>query len=232
MSEQVKNQAVSFDVWKTLIRSNPEHKPARNQLVADRFGIDPEIMQVALRQTDVLCDRLTDSTGTQFGPVERLEKIADLLKTPLGVKAIQALAIEVQEQFLLYPVVLYEPDLLSTLDAIQEDNPIALTSNTGFFDGVYMREALDQAGILQRTDHHIFSNEVAAAKPSAKIFAQTATLLGLAPEHITHVGDNHTADYKGATAAGMKAVHLADKPVDNTTITATTIQDAHEKGLI
>lgn len=232
MSEQAKNQAVSFDIWKTLIRSNPKHKPARNELVAERFGIDPQVMQVALRQTDVWCDRLADTTGTQFGPVERLEKIADLVKTPLGAAAIQALATEIQEQFLHYPVVLHEPDLLSTLDTIREDSPIALTSNTGFFDGVYMREALDQVGILQRTDQHIFSNEVAATKPSAKIFAQTATLLGVAPEHITHVGDNHIADYQGATAAGMKAVHLAQNPVDNTTVTAETIKDAREKGLV
>lgn len=52
------------------------------------------------------------------------------------------------------------------------------------------------------------SCEVAAPKPSATIFRETARALGVAPEKILHVGDSLESDFRGAVAAGFQAAWL------------------------
>lgn len=232
MSNELAKQAVSFDIWKTLIKSNPEYKPARDKHVAKQLGVETGLVKTALRQADVVCDEKTDKTGIQLGGTERLEAMCKILGAPIARAALSEIADEIQELFLEYPLQLMEPELLSTLDDIHPNRAIALTSNTGFFDGTYMRRALDAVGIGERTDHYIFSNEVGVAKPDPKIFTEAAALLGVAPSAITHVGDNFVADYQGATRAGMQAVHLAPEPVEVGVATTETIKEAYEKGLL
>lgn len=232
MSKEVNNQAVSFDIWKTLIKSNPDYKPTRDEYIANTLDLETGIIKTALRQADINCDETSDKTGVQFGPVERLESMCVTLGIPLGRSALSAIAHEVQELFLQYPLRLMEPELLETLDNIQANRAIALTSNTGFIDGVYMREALRNIGIMDRTNHQIFSNEIGVAKPNAKIFARTAELLGVTPSSITHVGDNFAADYIGATRAGMQAVYLTDENREDEVVATKTIKEAHDKGLL
>lgn len=232
MSKEVNNQAVSFDIWKTLIKSNPEYKPTRDEHIANKLDLQTGLVKTALRQADIACDKESDQTGVQFGPIERLQSMCNILGTPLGHTALSTVAHEVQELFLQYPLQLMEPELLKTLDNIRANRAIALTSNTGFIDGAYMREALRTVGIIDRTNHQIFSNEIGVAKPDTKIFAKTAELLGVEASLITHVGDNFDADYVGATKAGMRAVHLSDETDRADIVITKTIKEANEKGLL
>lgn len=232
MSKEVKNQAVSFDVWKTLIVRNPSHKSMRNNFIANRFGTDVVETGEALHKVDELCDETSDEFGFQFGPNERLQFLSDALGVKLGQKAIAELAEGVQDLFLGHLPEHQEPNLIETLDSIAAERDIVLTSNTGLINGEYMRQALRSIGILDKTNLQVFSNEVGAAKPHPKIFGHMAALLGREFHEITHVGDNLIADYYGANAVGMKAVHITSEPVQTDIVTAKTIAEAHEKGLL
>lgn len=64
-------------------------------------------------------------------------------------------------------------------------------------------------GIEDLVDSVIYSTGCGAAKPDKRIFHHAMHALGSMPETTLHVGDNLHADYRGATDAGMTAVHLS-----------------------
>ena len=56
---------ISFDLWLTLIKSNPNYKSKRNQLFKDFFEIeyDIEIVSQKVRYYDVVCNSINEKTG-------------------------------------------------------------------------------------------------------------------------------------------------------------------------
>jgi putative hydrolase of the HAD superfamily len=67
---------------------------------------------------------------------------------------------------------------------------------------------LRQLGFDHLVDTVVYSTQCGAAKPDPRIFHQTVEVLQSQPENTLHVGDNLEADYHGACAAGLRAVHL------------------------
>jgi putative hydrolase of the HAD superfamily len=57
-------------------------------------------------------------------------------------------------------------------------------------------------------EHITDSGVLGVGKPAAIMFLTTARALGLPPERICHIGDSRTYDAEGATAVGMRAVHV------------------------
>jgi HAD superfamily hydrolase (TIGR01549 family) len=57
-------------------------------------------------------------------------------------------------------------------------------------------------------DAYAWSFEVGYLKPDRRIFKWTCKRLGVAPENTLMIGDTLIADYQGAQAAGMQAIHL------------------------
>lgn len=225
------SQGVSFDIWKTLVKSNPDYKPARDTYIADSLLVPVDELKIVAREVDVAADKLTDTTGEQFGPIERLDRIARRQGIELSSDKLSSMAIDIQELFLEYPLMFNEPNLADTLAEIAKRKPITLTSNTGFIDGEYMRKALNTIGILESTKGRVFSNEVGVAKPDIRIFQSAASQLALNMHDIVHVGDNPLADYHGARRAGMQALLLRDDEGNTDGITAApTIKDAVERG--
>lgn len=225
-------RGVSFDVWKTLVKSNPEYKPARDTYVADQLSLSLEDVRASVRTVDVRADVETDRTGEQFGPNERLAQIALLHEIVLPKETLADMAHDIQELFLNYPLIPNEPNIDATLRELAKSRSIALTSNTGFIDGVYMRRALDELGILESSSAQIFSNELRLAKPDPRIFEATAKALGLTMNEIIHVGDNPLADYEGARRVGMGALLLCEDADAGGRTSAPTIKEAFERGLL
>jgi putative hydrolase of the HAD superfamily len=67
---------------------------------------------------------------------------------------------------------------------------------------------LRQLGIGDLVDTVIHSTGCGAAKPDERIFRFAMQALATTPQTTLHVGDSLQADYHGAHAAGMTAVHL------------------------
>lgn len=67
---------------------------------------------------------------------------------------------------------------------------------------------LRDLGFGSLADTVVYSTRCGAAKPDVRIFCHALETLGATPETALHVGDSLDADYRGASAAGMTAVHL------------------------
>jgi putative hydrolase of the HAD superfamily len=228
---------VSFDVWKTLVRSNPDFKPARAKLVADKIGTELGLVEGAIRNADVELDKDTDSSGLQHGPEDRLRATFLSLGVPESdIDDLSSeLSDEVQRLFLGYPPELNEEGLLETLSEISNRvNGIYIISNTGFINGEYMRRALESIGLMRHVKKAIFSDEEGLAKPDRRIFNRVIEDSDCIdnPGRIVHVGDNQSADYQGALRVGMSAVLLS--PIDHPGgyASAPTIRAALDEGIL
>jgi putative hydrolase of the HAD superfamily len=67
---------------------------------------------------------------------------------------------------------------------------------------------LRELGLTPLMDTIVYSTGCGAAKPSPRIFHHALERLGATPGSTLHVGDSLSADFNGAGAAGLKAVHL------------------------
>ncbi|MFI4969780.1 MAG: HAD-IA family hydrolase [Lysobacterales bacterium] len=91
-------------------------------------------------------------------------------------------------------------DALPALQALAAHLPVVSISN-GNAD-------LQRIGLRQHFRHCISARDCGVAKPAAAIFHAACTRLGLAPEHVLHVGDDPLLDVIGARAAGLRAAWL------------------------
>lgn len=70
------------------------------------------------------------------------------------------------------------------------------------------RAKLERIGLLEGAGPLFTSEALGVAKPDARTFHLVCEVLGLAPERVLHVGDDHALDVVAARAAGLPAVHL------------------------
>jgi putative hydrolase of the HAD superfamily len=196
-------KVVSFDVWGTLLRGNPDYKARRVACVAAALGTDPEATGRALDGADDALDDATLRTGMQYGVAERLAHAAGALGVPRpDDAAFAALEARLADEFHRHPPTPTEPDLHATLARLRSAGlRLAVTSNTGFVPGREVHRALVRLGL--RVDHQVFSDEVGFAKPSPHVFARLVTAAAYGRAYIVHVGDNEWADVAGAARAGL-----------------------------
>ena len=94
-------------------------------------------------------------------------------------------------------------DVLPALDALaSKDIPLAVISNWD----ARLKPLLEQFRLDRYFEIIVVSCEVGFAKPSPVIFEHAAKKLGIAPEHLLHVGDSAKEDVAGARAAGIGAL--------------------------
>ncbi len=91
-------------------------------------------------------------------------------------------------------------DALPALAALAARVPLVSISN-GNAD-------LGRIGLRHHFVHCISAREFGIAKPSAEIFRHACARLGIAPEHVLHVGDDAVLDVRGARAAGLRTAWL------------------------
>ena len=218
-------RAASFDIWLTLIRSNPGFKEARNELLRQAVApnVGPLEFAAALRAADVEADHLAEQTGRNLDLADRLRLACTKLAVDMDLSGGMVARLRAEQHTIalaLPPVLMHEsvPELLAELAA---HIPLAITSNTGMIPAGTMRALLDHLGLIDSFAVATFSDEVGYAKPDPRIFH--ATLVGLAEltvRHlggtVVHVGDNPHADVDGATASGLQPVLVGpDAPIED-----------------
>jgi len=175
------------------------------------ISVEPQQLGDAIRtvgrETSADHDRGFDRTFT-----ERMQQILDAAdldaRASINNEQFEAFSRAIDEPFLVHSPTIY-PATQSVLSAIREMGVrTALISNVGSTSpGVY-RRYLEREGVGQYLEYLTFSNEIASAKPAAKMFTHTLEQLGVAPENALHVGDNLHADVGGAKDVGMSAVWI------------------------
>lgn len=91
-------------------------------------------------------------------------------------------------------------DALPALRRIAARRPVASLTN-GNAD-------LERIGIHAHFHCHVCARDTGVGKPDARIFHAAARRLGVAPEHILHVGDDPALDVAGARGAGLRTAWL------------------------
>lgn len=76
------------------------------------------------------------------------------------------------------------------------------------------RSKLERLGWTDLFDVVVVTGELAAGKPDPRAFAALTDRLGVPPEETVYVGDNPTADVRGAKRAGMLAIQVVDAADD------------------
>jgi putative hydrolase of the HAD superfamily len=208
---------LSFDLWLTLIRSNPEFKKKRNLLFKDFFEINYSIERVneVVRYYDVLCNSINEKTGLNLNTYEIYYLILNALEVDLNANGTERLGEfynETEKLFLNYKPELIFPDIKLQFQKITaEGKSINILSNTGFINGKTLRKILSFYELEDFISFQIYSDEVGYSKPNNEIFQlvfdQVNKIRETKKKGILHIGDNSIADYNGAVNFGFDA-HL------------------------
>lgn len=198
-------QGLSFDLWNTLIVSNPAFKEAQIKLFSDFLEVSEERLSPALLYLDKELDKKAERTGLQTNFEERIRLLAQKLvcnlpETPL------AYLYEAQEALFLthlpYPTEAEVGKLLELL--VGKGLRLFLVSNTGFLAGKTLRLVLEKLEMDKVWDLMLFSDEIGYSKPDKRIFEPVLDYFSASL--LVHIGDNFITDYQGARKMGIHSL--------------------------
>ncbi|MGF1924226.1 MAG: HAD family hydrolase [Bacteroidia bacterium] len=208
----------SFDLWLTLIKSNPLFKPKRDKLFKDFFSIECSLEKVSktIRMFDEVCNKINEKTGMHV----ETNQIYYLILNELGVDIYNVDMIKLEEFYLESEVLFmnYKPLLIypsiDTLfkELISQGKSISILSNTAFIKGKTLRKLLAYYQLEAFFSFQLYSDEIGYAKPSSTVFNQLieqATSVNhnkLSKLDIVHIGDNKRADYEAAINMGIQSI--------------------------
>lgn len=208
---------ISFDLWLTLIKSNPEFKQKRNILFKDFFKIDKPIEEVnaVIRKFDVLTNYINERVGKNFDTLEIYFLILDGLSVDLEKIEIGQFNIfyDLTEELLMeYKPVLLEDRLPQMLESLyKEGKTMNILSNTAFIKGRTLKQIMKHYEMEKYFSFQIYSDEAGVSKPNNLIYQlaydEIVKINNIAKKEIIHVGDNRNSDYDGARKFGFDA-HL------------------------
>ena len=210
----------SFDIWLTLIRSNPDFRRERTAYFACHFnplGLTFSQVDELVREVDLTCTRINELVGKNIDSLELILLMAQRLGTDLNqltAERLTAVQQDLSDLFHRYPPRLTDekiPRILSTLRG--RGSTLSLLSNTGLIRGALLRQYWNELGIGELFAFQLYSDEIGLSKPNPAFYTmlyQKARQLvehqaePLQAKHIVHIGDNPIAD-----EAGAKAIQLS-----------------------
>lgn len=211
-------QHFSFDLWLTLIKSNPLFKKKRDQLFIDFFSIEYSIDKVSevVRSYDKVCNKINDKTGIHI----ETNQLYCLILNDLGVN-IDKIEVEKLEEFyqetanlfINYKPLLVYPSINKLFKEIQSNGKSAsILSNTAFIKGHTLRKVLTHYELESYFSFQLYSDEIGYSKPHQKAFelllnkADKINTESIGKNTIVHIGDNIIADYQGAIKSGIQSI--------------------------
>jgi putative hydrolase of the HAD superfamily len=130
----------SFDLWLTLIKSNPYFKIERTKIFHREFnpaGKSIDDVAKAFRQVDLMCNAVNESTGKNIDADEMYLMVISLINdnelnlTGIDVKKLYA---DMDKLLFNYLPYVYSPVTIEVLQHLKEKGgaTFSLLSNTGF----------------------------------------------------------------------------------------------------
>lgn len=208
---------ISFDLWMTLIRSHPQFKIKRAELIMEMFnlyGKSAEEIDSTIRNIDKAIDRKNMISGQKLSANKMyFEILKRILPKNQVISENEAILLRKESDILFsrYQPVFLNENIPTILRELKKDRyTINLSSNTGFIEGKTIRETLVSLEIHQYFDFLVFSDEINASKPSSHFFEIVKNNTSYKMEEIIHIGDNPKADYMGARNFGFQALLITD----------------------
>ncbi|TCD26184.1 HAD family hydrolase [Pedobacter psychrodurus] len=210
----------SFDLWLTLIKSNPAFKQERTQYFYQKFNTKHKsIAEVAVifRQVDLMVNAINEKTGKNVDADEMYLMVIGMINDydfNFHDIDLDQLYIEMEALIFMYMPLLYCSDCLDVLAKIKESDKSStnILSNTGFIKGKTLKKVVKHLEIDQFIDFQLYSDEVRMSKPNAGFFQLMLDTIdrtrhpGLLLKEVIHVGDNPHADVRGAEAMGINSM--------------------------
>lgn len=223
---------ISFDLWLTLIRSEPTFKRRRADFLKRHFDLknhSVEDIDAVFRFQDHAFNRLSEITGRSWQAEEMYGLVLHQLGVdlgPLSINDLTAIKKDCNALFYQYPPQLYAVETKNILTKIVDSQQFTLniSSNTGFIEGNVLRLILDNLDILSCFQFAVFSDEIGYAKPSPlffdAVFEQIHGLYGgqIQKNQVLHVGDNAQSDEAGGQNFGFQTLlihHKSDATIHN-----------------
>lgn len=211
-------QHYSFDLWLTLIRSNPAFKQIRAKYFHTHFNYANKPLELIVsifRQVDLMCNSINEKTGKNIDADEMYLMVLNLINDgDEKVWQIDVTQLYRDIESLLFdnlPIV-YCTETVGILQYIKQNtnSTISILSNTGFIKGVTLRRVLNQIGMDKYIDFQLYSDEAGMSKPNPEFFKLMLDELKIRYTNINlngiiHIGDNPVADLAGAKRVGIDA---------------------------
>ncbi|WP_316749044.1 HAD family hydrolase [Pedobacter gandavensis] len=207
----------SFDLWLTLIKSNPAFKTERTKYFHARFNSKKKtIEEVALvfRQVDLMVNAINEKTGKNIDADEMYLMVISMINdysTDFQEVDTEALYLEMETLLLNNMPLLYNPETFTVLTALKSSglSTVNVLSNTGFIKGKTLRKVLSNLNLSDLLDFQLYSDELRLSKPNPEFFKLMLNTIDpvkhpeIGLHEVIHVGDNPIADVKGAKAMGI-----------------------------
>lgn len=213
-----KYKHISFDLWLTLIKSNPAYKPKRNELFRDFFAIDKSSEEVAavIRKFDILTNGINEKVMRNFDTYEIYCLMLDALGVDLNSYDYQKLEEfynHSEELMMNYKPLLLDDNIPSFLKHLHDSGKtMNILSNTAFIKGKSLRKIIAHYQLQDYFAFQVYSDEVGFSKPAEQIYEYAyqniQQLRNIEKHEVLHVGDNKVSDYNGALAYGFNAYLL------------------------
>lgn len=219
-----KYKHLSFDLWLTLIRSDPEYKTRRNILFRDFFAIGKPIEEVAavIRKFDILTNNINEKVTRNFDTYEIYCLILDALGVDLntyGYQQLEEFYGHSEDLLMCYKPVLIDNELPWFLKQLYDSGKtMNILSNTAFIKGRSLRQVISHYQLDRYFSFQVYSDETGFSKPGVAMYEyayQYIKQLGpIQKNEVLHVGDNLVSDYEGALAYGFDAHLITHKTND------------------
>jgi len=209
----------SFDLWLTLIRSNPDFKQERAKIFHARYNpLNKSFAEVVtiFRNVDLMCNSINERTGKNIDADEMYLMVISIMNDyQPGFAAVdtEELYREMEQLLFNYMPHIYCGNTAGLLNSLKEgDATMSLLSNTGFIRGETLRKVLKALEIDRYLDFQLYSDEVRLSKPNPAFFQLMLDQIALKHQgrlglhEIVHVGDNPVADSYGAGQLGISSV--------------------------
>lgn len=206
-------QHLSFDLWLTLIKSNPQFKKRRAEFIAERYnplGLSSILVFNIIRNIDRACDQMNEISGKKVAT----EFMYSSILSEIGYSAhmrndnlLEELKSQINELFYQYQPLLLNDNIIKILTRFKKEGfSMNVSSNTGFIEGSCLKKASNLVELFSFFDFLVFSDEINASKPSAEFYEIVFRQTKFKKNEIIHIGDNYSADYIGAKNFGFNAL--------------------------
>lgn len=209
-------QHYSFDLWLTLIKSNPHFKKERALFFHKHLNTKHksiEEVEKTFRKVDLMSNATNEKTGQNISANELYLLVLYLINDNATIFETLDLAWLRQEMESLtfdYLPLIYDHNTKNTLDKIKQspESSVSLLSNTGFIEGKTLRKVLNELQIADYFDFQLYSDEAGLSKPNPLFFELMIQTAAVEKNKIIHVGDNPKADIAGGLAVGINVLQI------------------------
>ena len=212
--------AVTFDLWQTLLLDNPEQGRIRTRArlegtggILAQAGENYSLEQIeqayrdGVRRCQEIRDAHRDVTFLQQVQIF-VNFISPRLVERIPNATFRQIAACYSDSFFDHPPGPH-PEGVQVLQSVQDMGlRLGMISNTGMTPGVSFRRFLSEHGMLEYFDVLTFSDEVGFSKPACEMFNLTLAELNSSPAQAIHVGDHIFNDVAAAKACGLKTVWI------------------------